>query len=313
MTRGAAVTRGALLLAASLAAWGCASGPGPAARQPAEAPERPPAVAAPAPPAAAPEPAPLPDRAQPPWSRAAVTPLAIGEVERGRFAGGPTWRIGTRRGVVLAWHPPGHRPRQAGVLIYLHGYFTTVDQAAADHRLLEQFRLSGRDALFVAAEAPAWNGEESVWTALGPLLDEVARRTGAPLPAGPVVVAAHSGGYRTLLLWLDDPRVQEIILLDGLYRGEDQLQAWLETGGPASRRRLVLLGDETAAKMEALAAAVPEAVLLPRLPPLRPGLDARARAARLLCVRSHQPHMAIVERGEALPLLLQGGRLPAAR
>jgi hypothetical protein len=253
-----------------------------------------------------------PDRTQPPWSRAPVPLLAIGEVETGQAAGGAWWRVGTSRGAVLAWRPAGYHPREAGVVVYLHGYFTTVDQAVADHRLFEQFRQSGRSALFVAPEAPAWNGEDPVWPELAALLGEVIRRTGLTPPRGPVVVAAHSGGYRTTLLWLGDQRLEEILLLDGLYRGEEQLRGWLEAPTQVSRR-LVLVSDETRDRAEALAAATPGAITLPRVPPLRAGLEGAARTARLLAIRSQHPHMAMVERGEVLPVLLRATRLPPVR
>jgi hypothetical protein len=268
-----------------------------------------------------------PDRTGPEWSRAPVPLLAIGEVQRGEAAGGASWRVGTARGAVLVWRPPGYRSSQAGLVVYLHGYFTTVDQAAADHRLAEQFRRSGRNALFIVPESPAWDGEAPVWPELGALLDEVLGRTGLTAPRGPLVVAAHSGGFRPLLAWLADPRLEEVLLLDGLYRGEERWRAWLEGAPPGARRRLVLVGDETAARGDALAAAVPGSVALaelplpraglplPRagLPPPRPGLPAEARAARLLSIRSQLPHMAMVETGEVLPLLLAATRLPAVR
>jgi hypothetical protein len=127
-----------------------------------------------------------------------------------------------------------------------------------------------------------------------------------------VVVAAHSGGYRTTLLWLGDERLGEILLLDGLYRGEEQLKGWLEAPSQASRR-LVLVGDETRDKVDAMAAATPGSVSLPRVPPLRPGLEGPARTARLVAIRSQHPHMAIVERGEVLPVLLRATRLAAVR
>jgi hypothetical protein len=251
-----------------------------------------------------------PDRTAFPWSRTAVPLLGIGEVQAGEAAGGASWRVGTSRGAVLVWRPAGYHSRDAGVVVYLHGYFTTTDQAVADHRLLEQFRASGRNALFVVPESPAWNGEDPVWQAPGPLLDEVFRRTGLTPPHGPLVVAAHSGGFRPLLLWLGDPRLEEVLLLDGLYRSEEQLRAWLEAAPPGAPRRLVLVGDETAQKAEALAAAVPGAVVLPRVPAARAGLDGAARTTRLLSIRSQYNHMAIVESGEVLPLLLRASRLP---
>ena len=260
-----------------------------------------------------PVPLPPPDRTQPPWSQAPVGLLAIGAVEVGEAAGGAFWRLGTPRGAVLAWRPGGYRPQEAGLVIYLHGYYTTVDQAAQEHRLFEQFRDSGRNALFIVPEAPAWNGEESVWPELPRLLDEVARRTGLALPAGPLVVSAHSGGFRTVLLWLGEPRLEEIHLLDGLYRSEDRFRAWVETMGRSGPRRLVLLGDETQSSVALLASTVAGAVVLQEVPPLRTGLTGAARTARLLAIRSQHPHMAIVESGEVLPVLLGASRLPAVR
>jgi hypothetical protein len=254
-----------------------------------------------------------PVRTQLPWSQAPIPPLAIGEVQQSDAAGGAAWRIGTPRGPVVAWRPPGYRSREAGVVVYLHGYFTSADQAVADHKLFGQFLASGRNALFVVPEAPAWNGEETVWPSLAGLLEEVFARTGLTPPPGPLVVAAHSGGFRPTLLWLGEPRLEEILLLDGLYRSEDQFRGWLESGPPGGRRRLVLVGDETAAKGDALAAATPGGVVLPRVPAARPGLDGAARTARLVSIRSQYPHMAIVESGEVLPVLLQATRLPAVR
>jgi hypothetical protein len=312
-SRGSGARVVALLLAVSPALLSCATpGPGaPAATGAAEvvAQTAPPGATSQAP---AQPPAAAPDRTQPPWSRAPVPLLAIGEVETGQAAGGTFWRVGTSRGAVVAWRPVGYQPRDLGVVVYLHGYFTTVDQAVADHRLFEQFRASGRSALFIAPEAPAWNGEDSVWPDLAALLGEVSRRTGLSTPQGPVVVAAHSGGYRTTLLWLGDPRLSEILLLDGLYRGEEQLRGWLEASSQVPRR-LVLVGDETRDKVDALAAATPGSVSLPRVPSLRPGLEGTARTARLVAIRSQHPHMAIVERGEVLPVLLRATRLAAVR
>ncbi len=254
-----------------------------------------------------------PDRTQPPWSQTPVKLLGIGEVETGEAAGGTSWRIGTSRGTVWAWRPAGYRPRDAGICLYLHGYFTTVDQAVADHRLAEQFAASGRNALFIAVEAPAWNGEEGVWPDLADLLEETFRRSGLKPPPGPVVVMGHSGAFRPILSWLSHPRLEEILLLDGLYRGEAQLRGWLLGSGNGNRasrpRRLVLVSDETFPAAEALAASVPGAVSLAEVPGPDPGLDGPARAARLVHLKSQHTHMAIVESGEVMPVLLRASRL----
>jgi len=302
------------LVAALLAAAGARALATPAQGQASTATGAATSASAPAPQAAPPSPPagplPPPDRSQAPWSQAPVKLLAIGAVEVGEAAGGAYWRVGTSRGAVLAWRPAGYRSREAGLVVYLHGYFTTVDQAAQEHRLFEQFRQSGRNALFIVPEAPAWNGEESVWPELPRLLEEVARRTGLTLPKGPLLVSAHSGGFRTVLLWLGEPRIEEIHLLDGLYRAEDRFRSWLESAPPGAPRRLVLIGDETQSSVALLAATVAGAVVLQEVPPATPGLTG---AARLVAIRSQLPHMAIVESGAVIPVLLRASRLPAVK
>jgi hypothetical protein len=251
-----------------------------------------------------------PDRSQSPWSQTPIRLLGIGEVETGVSAGGATWRIGTARGTVWVWRPAGYRPRDAGTCLYLHGYYTNVDQAVADHRLAEQFASSGRNALFIAAEAPAWNGEEGVWPDLDELLAETFRRTGLKPPPGPVLAIGHSGAFRPILSWLSHPKLEEILLLDGLYRGEAQFRGWL-LGGAGRPRRLVLVSDETLPAAEALAASVPGALLLPMVPSPDAGLDGPARSARLVHLKSQHTHMAIVESGEVLPVVLRASHLGA--
>jgi hypothetical protein len=300
-----------LALIALTAACAAPQEPGPAtpALGPSGPPPAPPRTQAP--PSA--DPFAPPDRTQAPWSQTPVPLLGIGEVEIGMAAGGTSWRIGTPRGTVWAWRPAGYRPRDAGVLVYLHGYYTTVDQAVLDHRLAEQFAAGGRNALHVVAEAPAWNGEDGVWPDLDQLLAETFRRTGVKPPPGPVVVVGHSGAFRPILSWLGHPRLEEILLLDGLYRGEAQFRSWLQGSGPPARRRLVLVSDETSPAAEALAASVPGAVSLGEVPVAGAGLEGAARTARLVNLKSQLGHMAIVESGDVLPPLLRATRLAPLR
>jgi hypothetical protein len=309
---------GAPLLALAVLAAGCAASQDRASAPSTPFPSPPPLPAAPPLPARpralqSLDPFAPPDRTQPPWSQTRVPLLGVGEVESGSAAGGTSWRLGTARGTVWAWRPAGYRPRDAGVCIYLHGYYTTVDQAVLDHRLAEQFAASGRNALFVAAESPAWNGEDGTWPDLDELLAETFRRTGLKPPPGPVVVVGHSGAFRPILSWLGHARLEEIVLLDGLYRGEAQLRGWLQAAGPWPRRRLVLVSDETFPAAEALVASVPGAISLLDVPSPDRGLDGAGRAARLLHLKSQHPHMAIVEGGEVLPVLLRASHLPALR
>jgi hypothetical protein len=256
------------------------------------------------PPFAAP---PEPDRSEPPFSQTPFFPLPDGAVEEAADAGGRHLRLGTARGAVHVWLPARDVPPNAGLVLYVHGYYTNVDQAFVDHQLAAQFRASGREAVFVAPEAPDWNGAAVAWPDLDALLREVAARTRLRLPSGPVVVSGHSGAIRTVLAWLDDPRVEEVVLLDGLYRGEDELAAWL-AGAPA-RRRLLLVGQETGPRTEEWLRTLPPArtAILPRIPAR---LGARERRAAVVYARSQVEHMALVTQGRVLPLLLGATRLP---
>ena len=307
---------GATLLSLSAAALACAAPQGPGTTPTAPVTAAPQAPRPQAPPSG--DPFAPPDRSRAPWSQTPVRLLGIGEVETGVTAGGASWRIGTARGTVWVWRPAGYRARDAGACLYLHGYFTTVDQAVADHRLADQFAASGRNALFVVAEAPAWNGEEGVWPDLDELLGEVFRRTGLAPPRGPLVVVGHSGAFRPILSWLGHPRLEEILLLDGLYRGEAQFRGWLlgngngngKGHGGARPHRLVLVSAETLPAAEALAASVPGTLSLPEVPPPGADLDSPARSARFVHLKSQHAHMEIVESGEVLPVLLRASHLP---
>jgi hypothetical protein len=283
--------------------------PPPAAEDGPRADDLPASAEEPAPPTQDEGPAPLtpPDRTQPPWSQRVVPPIAEGEVQEERLEGGRHLRVGTSRGSVHVWLPGGYARRRAGVVLYVHGYYTDVDQAFADHALARQFRRSGRNALFVVPDAPAWNGDPVAWPDLDALLAEVTARTGLPIPAGPVVAAGHSGAIRTLLAWLGHPRVDELVLLDALYRGEDELAAWL-AGAPAGKRRVLLVGFETAPRTEAWLPSLPRAVRHARAtaPP-----TAADRRAPVVYWRARTTHMRMVTDGRILPLVLHATRAPA--
>lgn len=103
------------------------------------------------------------------------------------------------------------------------------------------------------------------------------------------------------------------MLLDGLYRGEAQFKGWLQGNGTPRPRRLVLVSDETFSAAEALAASVPGALSLGEVPPAEGTLDGPGRQARLVHLKSQHTHMAMVEGGEVVPVLLRGSRLSALR
>lgn len=223
-------------------------------------------------------------------------------------SGGVHWRFETERGPVHVWRPFAYRHETAGVVVYVHGYYQTVDECFRDHGLAEQFARSGRNALFIVPEAPVANEDTVRYDDLGALLDQVAAHTRQPVPTGPLVVAGHSGTIRTIRLWLNYQHIDEILLLDGLYAFEDELRAWLNAGAEHGAR-LILVGCETFDRSLAFLQSVPGARLREDLPPDPALFFEEDFAARLLYLPAPEGHMEIVTQGRVLPLLLRTTRL----
>lgn len=225
-------------------------------------------------------------------------------------AGGKHWRFKTRRGPVHVWTPAGYQAETAGIVVYVHGYYTDVDDAWRDHALARQFAASGRNALFIACEAPVRGWNPVRWNDLGALIRTVRENLGLARPWGAVIAVGHSGAYRTLLPWLDYRPLEHIILLDGLYGNEQPFATWLEEI-KARPNRLTMITIDTLRWSEPWTRALGHAHTLDWMPAHIDMVDPDALAARVLYIRSQYDHMDIVISGKVLPVLLQATRLPA--
>lgn len=222
---------------------------------------------------------------------------------------GRHWRLETAAGPVHVWAPAGYHADGAATVVYVHGLYTDVDQAWDQHRLAEQFALAAIDALFIVPEAPAHMRNPVSWPELTTLLTEVAAAIDLPRPMGVTVAVAHSGGYRTIDRWLEQPGLDRVIAIDSAYGDVDELEAWLAA---SAAHRLVMIGGDTLRWTEELAADLAaETVTIDRLPDDDLGLPAEARTARVLYVRSQHGHMAMVTDGHELPMMLR--LVPAER
>ncbi|HEY0882799.1 MAG TPA: hypothetical protein VGD87_14760, partial [Archangium sp.] len=66
-------------------------------------------------------------------------------------------RFGTDdAGPVHVWRPRSYRADTALTVVYVHGFYTSSDQALREHRLVTQFRDSNENALFIVPEARSW-------------------------------------------------------------------------------------------------------------------------------------------------------------
>ena len=216
-------------------------------------------------------------------------------------------RFGTSEdGPVHVWRPRTYRRDTAVTVIYLHGYFTSVDQAIREHRLTAQFRDSGRNALFIVPEARSWRTDPVFWPDLEKLLVAVEKRLRIARPQGPIILLGHSGAYRTIAGWLAHEKVSQVLLVDGLYGNEIDFIKWLD--GPAPRQ-LVLVGFDTQQRGEWLLKRRAMSVQIDTLPWLYDELPPAIRRAQLVSLQSERfDHMQLITDGRLLPWLLHAFR-----
>ncbi|HEU0030322.1 MAG TPA: hypothetical protein VFQ53_06815 [Kofleriaceae bacterium] len=219
-------------------------------------------------------------------------------------------RLRTAHGPIHVWSPADVSADDAGIVVYIHGYYTTVDRAWSQHRLAAQFEQSGVNALFVACEAPDGPRDPVRWSSLPALLSEVRRQLGTELPTGRVVVVAHSGGHRTLSRWLGDDTADAVVLVDAFYGELPHLRDWLAR---SDDHRLIDAAALTRAWTEPMHAELTETLVFDAFPAPEAAQLAGARDARIVYVRSQHDHMQLVTGGIALPLLLRASQLPAVR
>jgi hypothetical protein len=220
-------------------------------------------------------------------------------------AAGRSWRLDTASGPVHVWVPAGYHPDGAATVIYAHGYYTDVDKAWVNHRLAEQFALSGLNALFIAPEVPSGSRQRVHWPSLADLLVEVQAATGVARPMGTTVAIGHSGAYRVMFAWMDYPPLDTIIAMDAMYGEVETWHQWLESG---PSRRLIAVGDDTIRWTEELVRHVgAEVTTLDRFPDddVVPAQLRGGRGPRVVYVRSQFGHMPLVTEGIALPFVLR--------
>jgi hypothetical protein len=227
------------------------------------------------------------------------------DVVKEKLNDGDHWKIKTDRGFVHVWRPRGYDPTTAGTILYVHGYYTDVDAAWTKHRLPDQFDGSGKNALFIVAEAPTSSDEEVVWPEVGDLLRAVVTATKQPMPRGPLSVVGHSAAYRTMVAWLDYPPLRNIILLDAMYGNEEDYLSWLEESRGHAGRKLTIVANDTVRYAEPFVKRLSYAQSAPKLPESLDELPPEQRDARVLYLRSQLGHMEIVTSGKVVPVVLQ--------
>jgi hypothetical protein len=216
---------------------------------------------------------------------------------------GQHWRIETERGPVHVWVPENYDPATAATIVFVHGYHIDVDQAWTDYRLDQQFALSGVNAMFIVPASPREKRSPINWPSLDALLRTVKSSIELTMPTKRLVVAGHSGAYRTLALWLANQRLDTVVLLDAVY-GEYSFSPWVRE---SLTHRLVNIVFETDRFSDYMHRWLPSTVRVVGLP--QEGFP----EARILYAKTTVGHYPLVTDGIALPLALRAIDVPSVQ
>ncbi|HEY4179092.1 MAG TPA: hypothetical protein VGM90_19740 [Kofleriaceae bacterium] len=211
-------------------------------------------------------------------------------------------RIDGPHGPVHVWIPASYHADTGATILYLHGYYDNVDTAWTGHQIPQQFALSALNAMFIAPEAPVSNRAPVNYPDLGELLRVVEDATGVPRGAALTVAIGHSGAFRTLESWMDEPLLDELVLVDSMYGDEDMIVNWYKA---SPRRRILMVGDDTILGTESIITKLGDAVTIDRVPPSYDLFPKEAKSARLVYMRAQFTHMELVMAGIVLPSLLR--------
>jgi hypothetical protein len=230
-------------------------------------------------------------------SESAPPPTLKEMVDRGTH-----WRFTTANGPVHVWIPEGYNPRRADTIVYVHGWYVNADSAWKNYNLATQFAASAINAMFVVCEAPSGPQDRVYWTKLSALLETVEQNVDVESPHRRVVAVGHSGAWRTLVSWLDDPNLDTIVLVDAVYAEIEKFKQWILAD---ERRRMINIGDGTKKMTDRMHADLAETVVLDGFPSLEEGIPRTAIRARILYIRSNLGHFPLVTNGIALPMILR--------
>ncbi|HUJ58456.1 MAG TPA: hypothetical protein VLX92_08185 [Kofleriaceae bacterium] len=211
-------------------------------------------------------------------------------------------RIDGPHGPIHVWIPPSYHADTGATIIYLHGYYDDADSAWTGHHLPEQFAMSALDAMFIVPEAPSGSRPPVNYPSLSELLQIVEDKTGVQRGMAFTAVVGHSGAFRTIDAWLDEPLIDELVMIDSMYANEEQIEAWYRA---SPRHRLVTVGEDTLQWNEQFLHDIPDTLVLDRVPPSYDTFPPEAKLARAVYIRAQYMHMPLVTDGIVLPAVLR--------
>jgi hypothetical protein len=211
-------------------------------------------------------------------------------------------RIEDRGGPIHVWIPPGYRAETGATIIYVHGYYDNADTAFVGHRLPEQFAMSALNAMFIVPEAPIKQQTPINYPNLSEVIRLAEEATGHHRGMALTAVVGHSGAFRTINAWLDEPLLDQVALIDGMYANEEAMENWLRM---SPHHRLITVGEDTLQWNEQFLRDMPETFVVDRVPPTYDLWPPQAKTSRIVYVRAQFFHMPLVTDGIVLPSVLR--------
>lgn len=147
---------------------------------------------------------------------------------------------------VLIYVPSHFSPKEKiNLVFWFHGWGNNIDTACKQFQLTEQFEASGRNAVFVFPEGPK-NASDSYGGKLEQpqIFQALVQEVGEQLQKNKInprkkwkqeqfdiSLAGHSGAYRVISRIINQTPVNEVILFDAMYGGNDAYIEWLSDPG----------------------------------------------------------------------------------
>jgi predicted esterase len=128
------------------------------------------------------------------------------------------------------------------LVFWFHGWGNNIDGARSQYALLDQFEASGRNAIFVFPEGPrdapdSYGGKLEQAAVFQRLVKDVADQLASNkivkkaarfnVADYDISLAGHSGAYRVISRIINKTPVNEVILFDAMYGGNEFYLQWL--------------------------------------------------------------------------------------
>ena len=155
------------------------------------------------------------------------------------------WRLNHKEeGIVWVWQP-AHTDPLNEIVVFVHGDNSSADHVWEKLGIVDQFRQSGIQALFVVPTSARQGWKDPIKWKGSQKLDELIQfaiaETQSSIDQPRITLVAHSAGFRVVARWLSHPGIKKVILSDSLFGYFPEFHQWLQA---SPDHQLILLVAE---------------------------------------------------------------------